>query len=203
MGLTPSKPSDEQLIQDIRAEGARRDKAIAVFLDDSNLRNWVIRFVRMNGGTREEGEEIFSSACETFEKKIRAGEKKEEGSLKGFLMGIAKMKWLNAMKGIKRKPPVVPYDEKEVMAKEEYQYDPRQTHSDERHNLILEVLRMSPVSPRCMKLMMLTLEGYTDQEIGRQLDMDHVPQNRQKCHESFKKFFFGTPAIFRKLQNED
>ena len=94
------------------------------------------------------------------------------------------------------------YDENEVVLKEEFQYDPRQPQPNERINLLLELLKMSPVGPRCMQLMSLTLEGYTDVEIGLQMSMQHVPQNRQKCHEKFKKFIFGNPTILKKLKNE-
>lgn len=72
-----------------------RQTALRQLFEHPTLRQLAIAHVRRHGGNRQDGEDVFQEAIIVFDRKIRSGAFRGEGSLEAYFMGIVRWQWFN------------------------------------------------------------------------------------------------------------
>lgn len=76
-------------------DAGRRKMALRCLFEDAVLRQKAIAYVRRHGGNRQDGEDVFQEAIIVFDRKLRQGAFRSEGSLEAYFMGIVRWHWFN------------------------------------------------------------------------------------------------------------
>ena len=90
--------SKQPTVEDIKAGGSRRKRAIEAIYRDAKLKNQVVAFVAKNSGTREEGIDIFHEGIIALDANVRNDKYRGEGNIEGYLYSTCRFLWLNKMK---------------------------------------------------------------------------------------------------------
>lgn len=91
----PSLSQDELVAALTGPDPGRRDLALRRLFDDATLREKTIAHVRKYGGNRQDGEDVFQEAILLFDRKLRLGAYRGEGSVEAYFMGIVRWHWFN------------------------------------------------------------------------------------------------------------
>jgi RNA polymerase sigma factor (sigma-70 family) len=86
--------SDAELIEAICGSRNERDAALHYLFNENNWFNRVRNYVVAQGGTAEDGEDVFQESVILFDRNIRQGRFKNESSLLTYFFGIAKWFWV-------------------------------------------------------------------------------------------------------------
>jgi RNA polymerase sigma factor (sigma-70 family) len=79
----------------IGADPERRRLALRSLFDDPGLRQSTINHVRRHGGSRQDAEDVFQEAVIIFDRKLRLGAFRGEGTAEAFFMGIVRWYWFD------------------------------------------------------------------------------------------------------------
>ncbi len=81
---------------------SQREAVLRALFDNEQLRQWCIAYVRKHGGNRQDGEDVFQEAIIVFDRKLRLGDYRGEGSLEAFFTGIVRWQWFNEQRKLGR-----------------------------------------------------------------------------------------------------
>ena len=158
---------DGNLLENIKRGGALRQKAIAFIYRDKELKNQVINFVRKNGGSREDGIDIFHEGIIAFDDNIRKDKYKGEGKLKGYLFSICRFLWLNKLKRNKR---MVYTDENNQLDQVSYDTPESLSMDEEQKNIIGKLL--GQLDKKCEQILELWKLSYSMEEIAEKVGIE-------------------------------
>jgi RNA polymerase sigma factor (sigma-70 family) len=158
------KYTDKHLIQAIRSSDPRqRDWAVYQFYGDASLRDWVFNYVKNQGGSPDDGKDVFQETLCAFERGIREGAFKENSALKTYFISIAKWAWVTFRRKLhKPLPPGLPSATGHEIAPEAVFI------SQEKRALLDKAIQS--LGPECEQLLMLYKLDYSMKEIAEELD---------------------------------
>jgi RNA polymerase sigma factor (sigma-70 family) len=167
----PSFPiSDTDLINAICGTVTDRREALRYVFHDDTLFQKVRNYVSTQGGTVEDGEDVFQESVILFDRNIRQNRFKGESSLHTYFLGIAKWYWITERR--KRKN-FVELDA-QILESLDESLDFSLIESENR-----EILRgvLAQIGEKCKELLLLTgiathteiaeIRGYTDAEAAK------------------------------------
>lgn len=94
MNQSYNPQSDADLIKAICGAPHERDAALCYLFNEDNWFNRVRNYVVGQGGTVEDGEDVFQETVILFDRNIRQGRFKGESSLQTYFFGISKWYWV-------------------------------------------------------------------------------------------------------------
>src|SRR5262245_60376196 len=87
--------TDEMLKAAILGSEAQRETVFSYLYRKSGWQQWVIRYVKADGGDTEDGHEVFQESIIWFDQNIRWGRFEGKSTLQTYFYGIVKKVWVN------------------------------------------------------------------------------------------------------------
>lgn len=174
------KKSEKDLLEDLSKGGLYREKALSQLF---NLyRNDIIRLIKMNSGTIQDGEDMSVEAMVILDRNVREGKFRFESSLKSYVLSIAKFNWFNQLRKQKR----VDYTDDNIILDQKVEANPESGFINEEKKEIL-MKTMSQLGERCQKVLQLWMLNYSMNEIADQMDLSSEGMARKTKYQCFKK----------------
>jgi RNA polymerase sigma factor (sigma-70 family) len=188
---------DADLLAAMQGSDEDRRRALRYFFANPRLLDWVLRHVQLQGGSLQDGKDVFEESFLAFERQIRMGNFRGESSLETFFHGIARWKWLAFRR--KNKPSADPDRAPELVCDD---ISPEKILISEERRVILSGL-IAQVGERCQKLIGLFQLNYSMREIAEQAGYasDQVAANEvHACREKLKKIIHRHPETLDALK---
>ena len=190
--------SDRDLIKAICGTPNERDAALQHLFNDDAALNKVCRYVLTQGGTREDGEDVFQETLILFDRNIRQGTFKQESSLATYFFGIAKWFWFTERR--KRKIFVDIDQEAKVLESLDESIDYQLIASENR-----EILRgvLAQIGDECKELLLLTGVA-THTEIAEIKGLSSSEMAKKKvfrCREKLRDLIDKQPKLYAILKS--
>jgi RNA polymerase sigma factor (sigma-70 family) len=189
--------NDSDLLAALQGSDSERGQALDHFFDNPRLLSWVLRHVRMQGGSEQDGKDVFEESFIIFERQVRTGHFRGESSLETWFHGIARWQWLAFRR--KNRPSSDLETQPEMTSEEQ---SPEKLFISEERRVMLSGL-MTQVGERCQKLLGLFQLNYSMREISEIMDFssDQVAANEvHRCREKLKKIIQQHPEVLDALQ---
>ena len=189
--------NEAELLAALTGSESERRQALQHFFENPRLLQWVIRQVRMQGGSEQDGEDVFEEAFIVFERQVRTGHFRGDSSLETWFHGIARWQWL----AFRRKQRPTMDVEQAVLPSVEQ--TPEKILISEERRVILQQL-LAQVGERCQKLLGLFQLNHSMREIRELLgySSDQVAANEvHSCREKLKKVIHQHPESFEALKH--
>ncbi len=189
--------SDSDLLAALQGSDAERRQALDYFFKNPQLLHWVLRHVRAQGGSAQDGKDVFEESFLIFERQVRTGHFRGESSLETWFHGIARWQWLAFRR--KNKAPAS-LDEQPDRPGE--QHSPEKMLISEERRVILSTL-IAQIGERCQKLIGLFQLNYSMREIREAAgySSEQVAANEvHSCREKLKKIIVRHPEILDTLK---
>lgn len=188
---------DSDLLVALQGNDSERRQALDHFFKNPRLLSWLLRHVRLQGGSEQDGKDVFEESFLIFERQVRTGHFRGESSLETYFHGIARWQWL----AFRRKnKPAADLDAQPEMSSEDH--SPEKILISEERRVILSGL-MAQVGERCQKLLGLFQLDYSMRDIRERMGYasDQVAANEvHGCREKLKKVIQQDPEILDALQ---
>lgn len=193
---TTSFHHDSDLLAALQGNESERRQALDFFFKNPGLLHWVLRHVRMQGGSEQDGKDVFEESFLIFERQVRTGHFRGESSLETYFHGIARWQWLAFRR--KNKPTADLEDQPDIPGEE---HSPEKILISEERRVILSAL-IAQVGERCQKLIGLFQLNYSMREI-REIagySSEQVAANEvHGCREKLKKIILQRPEVLDTL----
>ncbi len=190
-------PKDIDLVKALKGSEIERRQALQHFFQNPRLMKWVLKYVQIQGGSEQDGKDVFEESFIVFERQIRTGNYRGESSLETYFHGIARWQW-RAFRRKKR-----PTEAVEILsAVPDEQGSPEKILISEERRIILSNL-MTQVGARCQKLIGLFQLNYSMREIREMqgYSSDQVAANEvHNCREKLKKVIQQRPDLLEALK---
>jgi len=189
---------DSDLLATLQGSDSERRQALDHFFENPRLLSWVLRHVRLQGGSEQDGKDVFEESFLIFERQVRTGHFRGESSLETYFHGIARWQWLAFRRKSK---PTADFDAQPEMSSEDR--SPEKILISEERRVMLSSL-MAQVGERCQKLLGLFQLSYSMREIRELMgySSDQVAANEvHGCREKLKKVIEQQPETLDALQN--
>ncbi len=192
-----SYPKDTDLVSALKGSEIERRQALQYFFQNPRLMKWVLKYVQVQGGSEQDGKDVFEESFILFERQIRTGNYRGESSLETYFHGIARWQWV-AFRRKKR-----PTESVEMLSTTpDEQGSPEKILISEERRIILSNL-MTQVGERCRKLIGLFQLNYSMREIREMqgYSSDQVAANEvHSCREKLKKVIQQRPDLLEALK---
>jgi RNA polymerase sigma factor (sigma-70 family) len=186
----PAFPDEAALLAALQGGNeAERRRALQYFFANPRLLPWVLRHVQIQGGSVQDGKDVFEESFIVFERQVRTGHFRGESSLETWFHGIARWQWL-AMR--RKQRPTVDFDDVQPPSSE---LTPEKIMITEERRVILQAL-IAQVGERCQKLLGYFQLHYSMREISEVMGYasDQVAANQiHDCREKLKKIIHQQP----------
>lgn len=190
--------NDSDLVAALQGSDSERGQALDHFFQNPRLLSWVLRYVRLQGGSEQNGKDMFEESFLIFERQVRTGHFRGESSLVTYFHGIVRWQWL----AFRRKnKPTADLDAQPEMSSEDH--SPEEILISEERRVILSGL-MTQVGERCQKLLGLFQLNYSMRDIRELMGYasDQVAANEvHGCREKLKKVIHQDSEILDALQD--
>ncbi len=188
---------DTDLVSALKGSESERRQALQHFFQNPRLMKWVLKYVQVQGGSEQDGKDVFEESFILFERQIRTGQFRAESSLETYFHGIARWQWVAFRR---KKRPDADLEKQPEMPSEDH--SPEKILISEERRIILSRL-MTQVGERCQKLIGLFQLNYSMREI-RELQgysSDQVAANEvHSCREKLKKVIQQRPELLEALK---
>lgn len=192
-----SYPKDADLVSALKGSEIERRQALQHFFQNPRLMKWVLKYVQVQGGSEQDGKDVFEESFILFERQIRTGHFRGESSLETYFHGIARWQWVAFRR---KKRPDTDMEKQPEMPSEEH--SPEKILISEERRIILSNL-MTQVGERCQKLIGLFQLNYSMREIREMqgYSSDQVAANEvHSCREKLKKAIQQRPDLLEALK---
>ncbi len=190
------KITDEQLLAAILSGDPRqRDWGIYQFYNDALLRNSVIQYVKKQGGTEEDGKDIFQESICIFDRNLRQGKFNGQSTLNTYFFAIAKWHWIT----FRRKNKVWTELEPNQIEGTVESVDAQIFQSEEK---ILLDKAINKLGSQCQQLLQLYKLDYSMKEITSLMDFSSsnmAKKQAYRCRERLRKVFLNNPSLLKAL----
>jgi len=173
------------IVESVRKNEVERVKAIRFLVNDVDLKKKIISHVVQNNGDTVEGETIFHDTIVTFVKTVFT--KSDFGltvHLHGYLLGVARNLWLNALRK-KKRHATVPLDSANDLEMEHGSMD--LLLKGERGKIIQLVL--DQMRKKCKEVLMYWASGFKMEEIAQKLGYKNSGVAKKKKSECMKELY--------------
>jgi DNA-directed RNA polymerase specialized sigma24 family protein len=147
-------------ISRIEKGGREREEAIFELYEHTTLKSSVYALIQKEGGSNEDAEDIWQDAIVVFDANIRNGKFRQEGSIEGYLYGIARMLWKNKVKKSKK----IGYLEGVELTQIPDMIAPEPDVRLEKLNFA--ILQMQK---KCVRILTMLLEAHSMEHIAKQM----------------------------------
>ncbi|MBK8562508.1 MAG: RNA polymerase sigma factor [Saprospiraceae bacterium] len=182
--------TDNDIVQQIKDEKLRNGALKLVYIENG-WRDAAIAFVRKQGGSEQDGQEVAQSTLIAFDRAIRGDKYLGQSSLKTYFLAIAKNQWYKYIRDNKRQSgldsaiPDTPTDSVEALyLKGEHEASVR--------------LLMAQFGERCKKLFEMERLGATMKEIAAAMNFsnsDMAKKEVYRCWMRLRGLLEKHPAI--------
>lgn len=190
-------PDDAALMAALQGNEAERRRALQYFFQNPRLMAWVLRHVAVQGGSVQDGKDVFEESFIVFERQLRTGHFRGESSLETWFHGIARWQWM-AMR--RKKRPLLDVDDIPALPSE---HTPEKILISEERRVILQAL-IAQVGERCQKLLGFYQLHYSMREIREEMGYasEQVAANQiHDCREKLKKLIHQQPENMELLKH--
>lgn len=157
-------------------------------------------YIRQNGGTETDAEDIFQNAVIIFYKYVKQGKFKEEYEIRGFIYTVCKNLWIKEVRK-RGKLLQIPQADLEVPSEEETE---EALMTEEREELVRGIFHK--MSERCRQIFYYAFYlGLNTSEIARKTGManeDTVKSRKYKCKKQFIEYLKRHPLFKKYLKND-
>jgi RNA polymerase sigma factor (sigma-70 family) len=188
---------DVDLVNAIKGSESERRQALQHFFLNPKLMKWALKYVKVNGGSEQDGKDVFEEAFIIFERQIRTGHYRAESSLETYFHGIVRWQWVAFLRKNRLEANLGNHPE---TASEDH--SPEKILISEERRIILSNL-MTQVGERCQKLIGLFQLNYSMREIREMqgYSSDQVAANEvHSCREKLKKVIQKRPDLLDTLK---
>lgn len=191
--------NDSTLITALKGNELVRAKAFEHLFANSGWEHKTIRRIRRLGGSRQDGEEVFSEALYCFDRNIRDDKYRGEGSLEAYFMRIAHNIWLQLWQSSVRRQRLLFADNPDATTPVQHAAAEDAEimawyHQEELRALLFNTL--GQLGKNCRRIFELTVLGYSHQEIAGELGLANAEQAKKakhRCVESGRAFLRDHP----------
>jgi RNA polymerase sigma factor (sigma-70 family) len=187
--------TDEQLLDMIHGSEQARAQALKLFFKDQELRETVIRKIKLKGGDSNDAQDAFQEGFKAFYRHLINGQFQGKSSLRTFFVGICIRCWLDGLKKSFYQRTTLTDDE--LTLDEEYRHTPETSlMTKERKEQLLQVLGL--LGERCKQVILLGYEGYSSAEIHQKLALKEnelVRKIRYRCIQKLKEQLESHPSL--------
>jgi len=189
-----------ELIDMIRKNESSRRTAIRQLVNDKQLKNKILSYIKNNSGDQTDGETIFHDAIVTFVKTVfTKRDYKITSHLHGYLLGVARNLWMNELrKKGKHKSDPLEYAENTP------------SDNDDQVGLIMKgerskVLKavLNQMAKNCKDVLLLWSAGYKMTEIAQKLNYKTEGVARKKksnCMKELYAYLGQNPHIIERIR---
>lgn len=173
--------SDEEIIAALHDGEKSHHDLVLRFIYQGNFTK-VISFVQKNGGSEEQGQDIFQDAIVIFYKKVKNKEFRGSSSVSTFLYGIARNLWLQALRKGKLNEP---FDENVKVGS----YEINEEFGDVKisNSAVLDTLMMQ-IGKGCRELLVeYYYHNQSTEDIRRNLGLGSEQATRNKIYRCMQK----------------
>lgn len=175
--------TDDEIVRGLAGSPSERDAALKALFMNWQLKGYVTAFVRKNGGNQEDGEDIFQDAIILLDRRVREGGYKGQGSIDGYLQGIARRLWLRKRaRWNNRTEELTPANQQEGV---EEGPDLRMI-SQERLRAIDEIL--AQIGEKCKRVLTMYKLGRSMDEIAQAMSFASREVAKNEAYKCRKKF---------------
>jgi len=187
--------TDAALIAAIQEGKEARNLALQQLFSDQQLRRSIINHVMKHGGNEQDGEDVFQDAIILLDRNIR--EKRFEGksSLRTYLFGIAKWRWVSLRRKYNGDVELEPRHQDGQEESPEVRLI-----AAERRTLINQVLEK--MGDKCRDLLKYYRLSYSMQEIADLLSISSAQQAKRdayRCRKRFREYVTADPQLMKLL----
>ena len=174
--------SEGTLIRHIKEGGVKRQKAIALIYQDKKLKNQIIRFVKNNSGSQEDGIDIFHEGIIALDENVRKDKYRGEGQVRGYLFSICRFLWLNKLKRNKRMVYTAENSELDQL----YFETPEHLSLVREQKAIIDQL-LGRIGEKCRKILELWKLSYSMEEIASEAGLENAGIARRQRYNCYQK----------------
>lgn len=205
MRSNPIRPSDKQIIEDIRAGGVAQERALLWFTEDIVVKGFLTGFVRRYPLTREDAEYLIERTAVIFLRKITDKSFVPKSSLRTYFIGIAKGEYPNLyrmrLRSGKNESPL-PYDPEALLQdpamRTDTSVEPEETRQEQWEYIINNHVKIREI---CKKIIIMDLQGHTNDEIQAATGVTDVYRERYRCTNQFLQFARDHRDLFKDFLN--
>ncbi|MBC8033079.1 MAG: sigma-70 family RNA polymerase sigma factor [Chitinophagaceae bacterium] len=188
--------TDEELVAGLSENGGFNDIVLYIYKQFSSA---VVATITYNGGSQEDGEDVFQETVVSFIETVRRGKFRGEASVKTFLTVIARNIWMNELRKRQRSG----YREKVYESTRDYR-DPDISNYISERETKQEFRRMlEKLGEPCNKILLLFYyENLSMKEMLDQLPYENeqvVRNKKYKCLQQLIGIFKDNPGISEKF----
>ena len=194
--------SELEIIDALRGSNPERRKmALRFMFEHPTLRQSTIAHVRKHGGNRQDGEDVFQEAIIVFDRKLRMGDFRGEGSAEAFFMGIVRWHWFNEQQKSLKTAVVSTQNTPEPPPDGDPELDYLLT---ERREQIDELLKQ--LTDKCRNLLKMYQLDYSMEEIAQLMGFANGGVAKKEaflCRKRFRAVLKLHPEIWNDIIKED
>lgn len=184
--------SDAAIIEALTGNDPEQRKVVLHRLfSDSTLRERAIAHVRKYGGNRQDGEDVFQESIIIFDRKLRLGAYRKEGSVEAFFFGIVRWYWFNEQQ---RNANILQETPPEPLPGGDPELEYLLTERREQIEKLLDQL-----TEKCRKLLKMYQLDYAMEEIARLMGFANSGVAKKEaflCRKRFKVLLSKHPEFF-------
>ncbi|MCB0554904.1 MAG: sigma-70 family RNA polymerase sigma factor [Phaeodactylibacter sp.] len=193
--------TDDQIAAMMQGSPEERDEAMKYFFTDPKLKNTVLNKIRSKGGTEHDAQDAFQEGFKVFHRHLLRGNYQGRSTLYTYFVGICIRCWLDGLKKSFYKKTTLTDDEPTL--DEAYRHTPEvELISKERKSQLREILGL--LGDRCRKAILMGYQGYSSEEIKKQLDLsgeELVRKVRYRCMTKLRDMMDKEPRLLSLLKS--
>jgi RNA polymerase sigma factor (sigma-70 family) len=162
-------------------------------------RSRVIEYVKIHGGTEEDGEDVLQDTLLLFDRNLRENRFEGNSSLSTYFIAIAKWRWTTLKRRQMNKMKDINWQNKQVQEEENYEI---RMISEERRMVIDQLL--TKLGRKCKEILRMASLSFSMEEIAQNLMISSALQARQdayKCRLRFKEMVVENPDLLTTLKS--
>ena len=191
--------NDQEIVLGIKGTVAARDAALRFLFQDKSLRSSVVNYATANGGTPDDGKDLFQDAVVLFDRNIRADKFNGQSSLRTYFISIAKWHWVNMRRKKDNQFEALPEH------REQSSHETPETMFLEQERKSLLEKALEAMGGRCMNLLNLYKLSYSMDEIAQNIGLSSPEMAKKevyRCRERLRNQLNSQSEILTMLRND-
>lgn len=173
---------DDHIVQQIRSGGKAREDAMKEIVRWNQVKNTITNYVRANSGNAQDAQDMFYEAVVVLDNKIRNGDFKHTGSIKGYVTSCAKYIWMNRLKKVGTEK----YFE-DISLVSDMAYRPTFVSENPQISWDLVQTHWLQLSEQCRQILKMWTVGYSMADIFEELDISSPAMAKKRKYTCLKK----------------
>lgn len=162
-------------------------------------RSRVVEYVKVHGGTEEDGEDVLQDSLLLFDRNVRENRFEGNSTLSTYFIGIAKWRWTTLKRRLTKKVKDQNWQQEQTQEEETFE---NRMISEERRMVIDQLL--TKLGRKCKDILKMASLSFSMEEIAQNLMISSAYQARQdayKCRVRFKEMVVENAELFTTLKS--